>query len=108
MSLALDRKKLKIKHFLDIQSETVGYPTLEDFLYELVNILVEWDSLECDFGVQFSKSRICTTVDKDKHDEYYNELLKLGYIRINEETSQKNKYPLYRLIKHPWMKDDTI
>lgn len=104
MNLGLDRNKLKVKHFLDIQAEVPGYPTQEDFFYELVNLLVQWDSLECDFGVVTTKSRICTTATKDEHIKFFNELESAGFIYTSVEGS-KGKYPLYKLIKHPWMFD---
>lgn len=105
MNLEIDRNKLKVKHYLDIQSEVPGYPTREDFFYELVNLLVEWDSLDCVFGVVTTKSRLCTTVDVDAHIAFFDELEKAGFIRVEEEGT-KGKYPLYKLVKHPWMKDD--
>ncbi|MCK9576021.1 MAG: hypothetical protein WC979_01230 [Candidatus Pacearchaeota archaeon] len=101
MNLGLDRRKLKIKYFLDIQTETPGYPSIEDYLYELVNLLVETDFLENEFGALWTKDKICTTVGKDKHIEFLQELERLNYIK---ETS-KAKYSSYRLLKHDWQYD---
>jgi len=103
MDLGLDRNKLKVKHYLNIQSEVAGYPTQEDFFYELVNLLVDWNSLDCEFGIVTTKGRICTTVNKNAHIEFLDNLETTGFIRIEEEGT-KGKYPLYKLVKHPWMK----
>jgi hypothetical protein len=105
MGLEIDRTKLKIKHFLDIQQETVGYPSLEDFLYEMIIALAEHDLTDEFVGTQFIKSRCCSSAPKEKHEEFYNELVKLGYLKINEDALAKNRSTTYKLIKHPWMKD---
>lgn len=105
MNLSIDKNKLKVKHYLGIQAETNTYPTLEDFLFELVNLLIERDLLDSDFGVTTTNNRICTTVNKEKHVEFFDELISKKYIRVNDEITKKGKYLIYRLIQHPWLHD---
>lgn len=104
MDLSLDRDKLKIKHFLGIQAEMPGYPTLEDFLFELVNLLIEKDSLyDDDICFNYTKWTICQVKDKNIHLKHFEELHKQGYLEETHTDNNMKKYPKYKLLKHPWM-----
>jgi len=103
MDLEVDRNKLKIKHYLNIQTETSEYPTEEDYLYELTTFIVDTElGFENSFNVTWAKHRICPNMDLDFHVKTLEKLEKLGY--IEEDKSVNRKVPSYKFKTHPWIK----
>ena len=111
MELSLNRKKLKLKHYLNIQKECSGYMTDEDYLYELVSALEQNEMLTEQFNSVFTKRNIKDFAPRteeteeemlnQKHLEKLYELTKLGYLEcINDRGNPISTQ--FKLKKHPW------
>ena len=75
MNLKIDRKKLRLRHFLNVQKECKDYSIEEDYLYELVNGLEFHDMLEMPFGISFNKYNV-SVLGKDNSNEKHYEIMK--------------------------------
>jgi len=107
MNLEIDRNKLKVKHFLNIQAETIGYPSKEDYLYELVNLIDEQEKkFDSWFVVSWLQRKICTNISLEEHLQMLDELESDGYIYKFNEGDGRSKYPTYKFKNHPWIKDN--
>jgi len=111
MELKLNRSKLKLKHFLNVQKECKNYPTDEDYLYELISALEENDMLYEPFTSTFSKRNVKSftkSLPEDdeekplvKHLEKLKSLTEEGILEMIEEGGvNKSKF---KLKTHPWL-----
>lgn len=102
MSLAVDRNKLKLKHFLNIQSECKDYPSDDDYIYELVYTLEMNEMIYEPFGTNYCKHNISAITDKshEKHLEKLNSLTAQGYLEQVESGGVRNSR--FKLVNHPW------
>lgn len=106
MSLVIDRKKLKIKYFLDVHKECTEYPTEEDYVYELVNCLQSLDMLYEPFGTTFCRRSLFYALlspnnDHEHHLEMLKKLETQGIVELVEEGGVRNSR--FKLKTHPWV-----
>lgn len=109
MNLRIDRKKLKLRHFLNVQKECKDYSIEEDYLYELVNGLEFHDMLDTPFGISFNKYNV-SVLGKDnsneKHFEIMKDFVEKGIVKQVEGDSIRTIK--YQLVRHQWMKTESL
>lgn len=108
MYLAIDRKKLKLKHYLNIQKECKGYPTEEDYLYELVTALEYNEMLEEPFGAVFCRRQLSYVTDENdtSHESHLMMLQKMTKDGFFEQVEDGGvRIAKFKLKSHPWIKN---
>ena len=93
----INRDKAKIKHLLSVQGE--NYPTEEDFLYELVAVLQEFDMLDKEFtSKDIGKNVTSRLTDSGTLTDSFILLKDKGFLDMFE-APRRNKF---KLLHHPW------
>lgn len=106
-NLSINKNKLKLRHFLNIQHECSDYMTDEDYLFELVSALEQNEMLEETFTTTFAKRNIKNFANGEgneplrTHLEKLKEFVKLGYLEcIEEGGTHKSRF---KLKNHQWV-----
>ena len=108
MNLKINRRKLKLKHFFNIQREHENYPLDEDYLYELVSALEQNEMLDSPFTLQFVKRNLKMYDQlgeedqiRKKHIEILQKFETSGILEsIKFDESYKSTF---QLKTHPWI-----
>jgi hypothetical protein len=101
-----NKSKLKIKHFLNIQHEVEGYPTNEDFLFELIESLEINNMLLEPFGVIHCRRNLkCSQFINYSYEILHSHLVELESKKIIEKISDSSdniRTVKFKLILNPW------
>lgn len=106
MNLTINREKLKLRHYLNIQKLCKNYPTEEDYLYELITALEYNEMINEPFGTTFTRRNL-SMFDKDpktheRHLEILEKLTSQGILECVEEGGIR--LVRFKLKSHPWIK----
>jgi len=108
-NLSIDRRKLKLKHYLNVQKNCKDYLDDEDYLYELVSALEQTEMLYEPFTATFAKRNIrdfAAKTDKEEkaiysHQNKLLEFVKAGILEVAEKGGINLQK--YKLVQHPWL-----
>lgn len=93
----INRDKVKIKHLLGVRGE--NYPTVEDFLYEVVAELQELDMLDKEFTTKNIAKNVHSRIAENGTLADSLLILKEKGFCSMVEAPKRN---LFKLINHPW------
>jgi len=98
-NFVIDKNKVKIRHLLDIKHNLADYPTSEDFLYDLVNVLKDQDYLDKKWHGAHIFSELPPLPAGYSFPKMVDTLVSEGYL---ERIKSEGKL-FHKLKKHPWV-----
>lgn len=94
----INENKVTIRNLLNIQHHFEDYPTIDDFLYDLVKVLEEHDLLEKTWKVPEIASDLNKLPKGNSYAKMMDKLVEEGYVEKQKEGTIS-----FKLIKHPWV-----